>query len=459
MARIGDFWTVRQRVLALEDVWRKLESAPQDPRIRLKAGDLLQRIGRIDAAVEQYREAFHLFSRKGFERQARAARAMILRLRPDDPAVLRSLEFPTDLDLARTQAPLPREVRGSVRNDEDERSVSPSPSPSPSGSAPGLPPRQALPALPARVEDDLRATVIPIRGREAADGGEIELGPPIGVVMEDPSTGGGVVVSVDASEPGLRSRPRDRRGDPRIEADGVVHLSNGTIQGTGILEDVSATGLFVSGPRTFAPGEILDLAIRLPGADWTGAARARVMRSVEANRRRPAGLGLGLLWADAPTERWVEEFVVAAFGEAPAAPPAVEPSGGIRDDVRRAFPRSEVEVPTVLESEEFEASGWMRDVSEGGAFVEAPRVFGPGRRIKATLWLPEPASDGATLVSAGVTPGWTLKPMRVEAVVAHDVRPSSIGRPHRGGMGIRFVRLDDEARRRIAALVARAAAL
>lgn len=150
----------------------------------------------------------------------------------------------------------------------------------------------------------------------------------------------------------------------------------------------------------------------------------------KATKRRGAGLGLAFLWTDAPTERWIEETITAAFGHQRGmlAPIALgEPS---RDDVRREHPRAGVCWPCVLRNGEFEVSGWVRDLSEGGAFVEAPRVFGPGRRVEALLWLPGDRS-----------------PLILQAVIAHDKRPAA--EEHRGGTGIRFVKVDEAASDRL----------
>ena len=106
------------------------------------------------------------------------------------------------------------------------------------------------------------------------------------------------------------------------------------------------------------------------------------------------------------------------------------PAEPYRDDVRRAHPRSGVCWPCVLRNGEFEVSGWVRDLSEGGAFVEAPRVFGPGRRVEALLWLPGAKS-----------------PLVLQAVIAHDKRP--VEEEHRGGTGVRFLKVDDAASSRL----------
>ena len=88
------------------------------------------------------------------------------------------------------------------------------------------------------------------------------------------------------------------------------------------------------------------------------------------------------------------------------------------DESRRVFVRKAVSLPIALVSPEFEVAGWAMDLSLGGAFVHAPRVFSAGRRVEASIWLPgQPA------------------PLRIASVVA-NARDS--------GTGIRFIRLTEQ---------------
>jgi hypothetical protein len=239
---------------------------------------------------------------------------------------------------------------------------------------------------------------------------------------------GGVVVDVDMgpSEPPLmkgRPRPKDRRNDPRVEAEGEVKIFRGA-DALGRLEDVSESGLFISGP-VFEPGTVLDVVIRSPDLDWLGLARVRVARTVPATRRHGAGVGLRILWADSPTERWIEEFVARSYGIDLES--ALGPGNGeatkMLDDRRRSFSRQNVSLPVVLVSPDFEVAGWVLDLSMGGAFIQAPRVYSAGRRVEATIWLPG-----------------TEEPLKISSVVA-NARES--------GTGIRFIRLTDEQEARL----------
>lgn len=422
MSRFSEFLETQKKQQLLEQLLKHVEAAPADPRVRLRLGDVLQGLKRIDEAVVQYREAAILLSRRGFDKQARAVRALILRLVPGEPGVLRDLAFETDLELARTQEPLEREAKMLGEDDElggedafdlpedddpdamiivsrsggrglsahaPERKAKEEPL------APALPWSVAMPPAPA----------------------------PAATALEDGIT---VDVENDAADRGLPARPRDRRNDPRAHADGVVRLHANGVSATGFLEDVSQTGLFVSGPRLYPIGTYVDLALQLPQAAWIGLARARVMRSVEATRRRPAGLGLALIWTDTPTDRWIEDFVSTVFGASAVRPRArYEADGGKREeDIRRAHPRGEIDLPAALRSNDFEVTGWVRDLSLGGAFVEAPRVFGPGRRVELLLWMPG-----------------SYAPIVIDSVVAHDNRPPANG--HGAGTGIRFIRVSE----------------
>ena len=64
-----------------------------------------------------------------------------------------------------------------------------------------------------------------------------------------------------------------------------------------------------------------------------------------------------------------------------------------------------------------EVAGWAMDLSMGGAFVQAPRVFSAGRRVEAVIWLPGLGS-----------------PLRIPSVVANA---------RTEGTGIRFIRLTE----------------
>lgn len=390
---------------------RRVDANPRDPRMRLRVGDLLQQLGRIDEAVVQYRESFDSFLRFGFERQARAARSLILRLRPDDPAMRRSIEYETELALAAMQVPLDREVRSGADKEVDA----------------DFPMEKALKnghvsaqLLAEAAKDDPTLPAMKGKPRVQIDGNVVKLFP-----EPKEETDADIVVTVDPGDLKLAG-PRDRRIDPRVEvANGAVRVFSGASGVTGVIEDVSANGLFVSGPRVFERGDFVDLALKLPRTEWVGIARARVMRSVDASKRRGAGLGLALLWADAPTDRWLDEYVAAAYGQEAPLPSAVPPPQKWKDDIRRAFPRAGVRFPCVVRNSEFEVTGWAKDLSIGGSFVEAPRVFGAGRRVQVVLWLPA-----------------SPEPLAVDAVVAHDIKP----RPgdHRGGLGLRFVKVTDE---------------
>jgi hypothetical protein len=438
LGRIGDFLGGRQKQALLDELLRRVESHPSDARVRLKLGDVLQQLERLDEAIDQYREACQLFMRRGFDRQASAARALILRLRPDDAFARRSAQFPTDLDLARQQAPLPREE---VRLEGQEE-----PAPSPPQALPALPAVSALAADGgAPVKDEDLPVVKGAAAEAVAKAPEIDLPDPeppmivkidlpkrpmLTVVESNPKPIEAVIdVSVEAG-----GKPRERRVEPRVAAEGEVRVWAGEHVASGQIEDLSRTGLFIAGPRLFAAGGIVDLAIKIPGSEWIGTARAIVKRNAAPVKRRPGGLALAFLWTDAPTERWIEDYVRASFGE--SLPKGASPVKAARDDVRRAHPRTEVDLPIVLRSAEFEVSGWARDLSMGGAFVEAPRVFGAGRRVELLLFLP----GGET-------------PHVIPAVVAHDSLPAG-DHTRGGGTGIRFIRLTDRTAAAIADLIA-----
>ena len=417
LARFGEFIDTQRRLALLEQLLKHVEAAPADARVRLRLGDVLQSLQRIDEAVVQYREAATLLARRGFEKQSRAVRALIFRLIPDDAGAIRDMKFTDDVEIARTQEPLPREEKRLGEEEEAELAVSDLILVTAGGAI--ARPLRALPAAPWSTKTE-----------------EISLDTPAPrePVFSLTEAGISVDVSVDQlpSLPGAigdaknGARPRDRRVDPRAHADGVVRLHAAGTSVTGFLEDVSQTGLFISGPRAFREGAIVDLALQLPQAAWVGLARARVMRSVDASRRRAAGLGLALLWADTPTERWIEDFVSAVFGVGAirrAADFAAD-GGKKEDDIRRAHPRGEIALPAVLRGPEFEVAGWVRDLSLGGAFVEGPRVYGPGRRVDLLLWMPG-----------------RYAPVVVEAVVAHDSKPPANG--YGRGTGVRFIKMSD----------------
>lgn len=409
-----------------------MESHPSDARVRLKLGDVLQQLERVDEAIDQYREACQLFMRRGFDRQASAARALILRLRPDDAFARRSAQFPTDLDLARTQAPLPREE---VRLEGQEE-----PAPSPPQALPALPPVSALAADGGTAVKDEELPVV--KGAEPATIDLPDPEPPMIVKVDFPKRP--LLTVVDSKPKPLEAvidvsveaagKPRERRAEPRVPGDGEVRIWSGPHVTSGTIEDLSRTGLFVAGARLFVPGGIVDLAIKIPGSGWIGTARALVKRNAEPVKRRPGGLGIALLWADAPTERWIEDYVRSSFGE--ELPKGATPVKPMRDDVRRAHARTEVDLPIVLRSPEFEVSGWARDLSMGGAFVEGPRVFGAGRRVELVLFLP--GGD---------------EPHVIPAVVAHDSLPAR-DQTRGGGSGIRFIKMTDRTAAAIADLIA-----
>lgn len=409
------FEELRRRIRTLETRRRAVESSPADPRARLRLGDAFRALGRLDDALGQYREAASLFEKQGFRRHAHAARILILRIRPDDAGALRDLRFTSNLDLARSQVPLMRELRA-------------------------LPPREGFGPLLALPESIAERTHHPrteeerlageragkVTGRERNGVRRFEI--PVDDEPPSPSrppppralTTEGVVVAVEVEEPPPpivrgRPRPKDRRADPRVAAEGEARIFRGA-DALGRIEDVSESGIFVAGPR-FEPGTVLDVVLRTPELDWLGLARVRVARSAAASRRQNAGIGLEFLWADTPTERWIEQFVARSYGTELGGADASEAARRMADDRRRVYPRRPVSLPIALAAPDFEVAGWAMDVSLGGAFVQAPRVFSAGRRVEAILWLP----------GAGV-------PLRIASVVA-NARDS--------GTGIRFIRLTE----------------
>ncbi|HVO31583.1 MAG TPA: PilZ domain-containing protein [bacterium] len=428
LSRFTDFIDTQRKLQTLDQLLKHVEVAPADPRVRLRLGDVLQGLDRIDEAIAQYREAAVLLARRGFDKQAKAVRALILRLAPQDAGAVRDVAFENDVELARTQEPLPREEKVLTEDGELVHAEGPdiivtaggSAQRSPAAPAGGPPPPSAATkALPAAPWDSPAANFL-ARDLGTGDTDGITVDVDTNAQAQARAT-----VDDDGAAPGMPPRPRDRRGDPRAHADGVVRLHGNGVGSTGFLEDVSLTGLFVAGPRPYPIGTIVDLALQLPQAAWIGLARARVMRSVEASRRRPAGLGLALLWTDPPTERWIEDFVTTVFGAAAVTRRARYPDGEKRsEDIRRQHPRGAIDLPAVIRAPEFDVTGWVRDVSMGGAFVDGPRVFGPGRRVELLLWLPQ-----------------SYTPLVIDAVVAHDNRPPSNG--HGAGTGLRFIRVGD----------------
>lgn len=439
------FEDLRRRVRVLEERRKSVDDSPADPRLRLRLGDAFRQIGRLDDALGQYREAAILFERLGFRRHAHAARILILKIRPDDSAALRDLRFASNLEQARGVAILNREVRalppregyapvlalpqtiaarGSHPRSEEEKAaaelaaeratpgavVQAEPSGPPSKPAPPKSKAKQLKTFELLLGEDAEDDRVEVKANGAARGN--------GAAEKSE----GIVIDVDmrVPEPPLlkgRPRPKDRRGDPRVEAEGEVRIFRGA-DALGRLEDVSESGLFISGPR-FEEGTVLDVVIRTSEFDWLGLARVRVARNVPATKRRGAGVGLEILWTDTPTERWIEEFVARSFGTDLAVSDGT--NGDARkmlDESRRVFARKPVSLPIALVAPDFEVAGWAMDLSLGGAFVQAPRVFGAGRRVEASIWLPGlPA------------------PLRIASVVANA---------REAGTGIRFIRLTEE---------------
>lgn len=417
----------QRRLSTLEQLLKHVEAAPADPRVRLRLGDVLQSLQRVDEAIVQYREAAFLLSRRGFEKQARAVRALILRLAPNDVGAIRDMTFANDADLARAQAPLPREEKPLLVDPEAEVDLGEGIEVTAGGAIARRIPARTLRAIPdapwSSKTADIRVDTV-----RAPIFSMTENGISVEVDVDVPSLAATDLLALPGSLDDAKNaaKPRERRTDPRAHADGVVRIHAGGTQVTGFLEDVSQTGLFVSGPRVFPQGAVVDLALQLPEAAWIGLARARVMRSVDASRRRAAGLGLALIWADTPTERWIEDFVSAVFGASALRRAAkyLADGGKKEEDIRRAHPRGEINLPAVMRGPEFEVAGWVRDLSLGGAFIEAPRVFGAGRRLELLLWLPG-----------------SYAPVVIDAVVAHDARPPVPGSGP--GTGLRFIKVTD----------------
>ncbi|RPJ10910.1 MAG: hypothetical protein EHM36_02515 [Deltaproteobacteria bacterium] len=67
---------------ALERFQRHCEEEPEDLRSRLKVGELLERLGRKEEAVEAYREIAEAYARDGFLLQAISINKIILRINP-----------------------------------------------------------------------------------------------------------------------------------------------------------------------------------------------------------------------------------------------------------------------------------------------------------------------------------------------------------------------------------------
>lgn len=472
------FEDLRRRIRALEERRKAVDMSPADPRLRLRLGDAFRGIGRLDDALGQYREAALLFERLGFRRHAHAARILILRIRPDDVAALRDLRFTTNLELARGQAPLPRELRalppregfGPVlalpetiadrshhpRSEEEKAAAAEAMALAGERAAPSAPPaslekrldpildppaKRKSSSLSSRIKPKLRAFELLLG--DDADGRAVEIPDPVPVPPASKQNGhadgrvisasgdnraerawrreeDALIVDVDVSEPVPplvkgRPRPKDRRSDPRVDAEGEVRIFRGA-DALGRLEDVSESGLFIAGPRLDA-GSVLDVVIRLPDLDWLGLARVRVARNVPATKRRAAGVGLEILWTDTPTERWIEEFVARSFGVDVLSLSDGGDPRKMLDESRRVFARTSVSVPIALSSADFEVAGWAMDLSMGGAFVQAPRVYSAGRRVEAVIWLP------------GVN-----APLRIPSVVANA---------RTEGTGIRFIRLTE----------------
>ena len=405
--------------------------SPADPRLRLRLGDAFRQIGRLDDALGQYREAALLFERLGFRRHAHAARILILKIRPDDAAALRDLRFSSNLERARSQPPLDREIRALPPREgfgpvlalpqtiaershhpraENEKADADVVAQAAERAAPAAPATIAEPAPIPKAKTNGKAppplsksakpklkTFELLLGEEAESAvvvtPEDEHGQANDVngAESQAMADGGVIVDVDmrSAEPPLmkgRPRPKDRRSDPRVEADGEVRVFRGA-DALGRIEDVSESGLFIVGPQ-LETGTVLDLVLRVPELDWLGLARVRVARNVAASKRRAAGIGLEILWADTPTERWIEEFVARSYGIDVATGQGGDDPRKMLDESRRVFPRKPVALPIALNSPEFEVAGWAMDLSMGGAFVQAPRVFSAGRRVEAVIWLP-----------------------------------------------------------------------
>lgn len=444
------FEDLRRRVRALEDRRKAVDMSPADPRLRLRLGDAFRQIGRLDDALGQYREAALLFERLGFRRHAHAARILILKIRPDDAAALRDLRFATNLERARGQVPLDRELRalppregfGPVlalpetiadrgtharvpEEKPDVETIAQAAERAAPSAAKWLDPKIEIPngkAALNKAAPKLKTFEL-LLGEDADPSAPKANGKANGHAngaAASASADGGVVVDVDMAErePPImkgRPRPKDRRADPRVEADGQVRVFNGA-DALGHIEDVSESGLFIAGPR-FETGTVLDVVLRVPDFDWLGLARVRVARNVPASKRRGAGVGLEILWTDTPTERWIEEFVARSYGVDVLAAVGGDDPRKMLDESRRVFQRRPVSLPIALSSPEFEVAGWAMDLSMGGAFVQAPRVFSAGRRVDAVIWLP---GLGA--------------PLRIASVIA-NARDE--------GTGIRFIRLTE----------------
>ena len=95
--RFTDYLDLQRKLATLDQLLKHVEGAPADPRVRLRLGDVFQGLQRIDEAVVQYREAAFLLSKRGFDKQARAVRALILSLIPGDAATIDDLLGPLPL--------------------------------------------------------------------------------------------------------------------------------------------------------------------------------------------------------------------------------------------------------------------------------------------------------------------------------------------------------------------------
>lgn len=429
---------LRRRVRVLEERRKLVDNSPADPRLRLRLGDAFRAIGRLEDALGQYREAAILFERLGFRRHAHAARVLILKIRPDDSAALRDLRFASNLEQARSVTPLSRELRALPPREgygpvlalpETIAERSPHARTEDEKAEADHAAERATPAAPVRLPEPRRVgskekqlkTFELLLGDDADD----EKAPAMrGANGTANGRSEGVVVDVEVPEPEPpilkgRPRPKDRRGDPRVDAEGEVRIFRGA-DALGHLEDISESGLFISGPR-YEIGTVLDVVIRTTELDWLGLARVRVARNVPATKRRGSGVGLEILWTDTPTERWIEEYVARSYGTEIALGNGNGNASEARkmlDESRRVFARKAVSLPIALVSPDFEVAGWALDLSLGGAFVNAPRVFSAGRRVEASIWLP------------GVP-----APLRIASVVA-NARSS--------GTGIRFIRLTEQ---------------
>lgn len=86
MAR-GDWHDALRALLVARDL------APDDTYVARKIGDVYQRLGKVDAAIEAYKNAARLFAEEGFLYKAVSVNKVVLALKPDDDEAREAVEM------------------------------------------------------------------------------------------------------------------------------------------------------------------------------------------------------------------------------------------------------------------------------------------------------------------------------------------------------------------------------